>query len=134
MKWVDGFVSCNDCTALKAANKSDKERDDAKSEGGSMCLLQVQSLIMYQGDNLVKKRMGTSTPSTAECWNLRVDEANESLTMIALLRGPPQNVRSAVPLSNRARLNPGTRKGVISQGQQKLLLQPCPVPEVAPPR
>ena len=33
MKWVGGFVSCNYCIALKVANKSDKEPDDAKSEG-----------------------------------------------------------------------------------------------------
>ena len=36
MTWVDGFVSCNCCIALKVAIESDKERANAKSEGEHM--------------------------------------------------------------------------------------------------
>ena len=36
MKWVDSFVSCEFCISSDTAANSDKERDDAKSEGEHM--------------------------------------------------------------------------------------------------
>ena len=82
----------------------------------------------------LSNRMGTSSPSTAECRNLGVNQAKIIRTLVVMWKGFPLNLRPALPLSNRARLVARTMNGVISQGRLALSYQLCAVPEVIPPK